>query len=145
MSLTHRAGRKALSVRAVTVAGAARPKKRLAAALGKDWRLAYPLIAPIVVVIVGLIAYPFLSSIWYSFQDVKIGGQGRFVGLGNYASLLAGVDSARFWNSVKVTFVYTGAVLAAKFVIGMTMALILHQAIVARDLWRAIVFIPWAI
>jgi ABC-type sugar transport system permease subunit len=106
----------------------------LAAALGKDWRLANPLIAPILVVIVGLIAYPFLSSIWSSFQDIKIGGQGRFVGLGNYASLLAGVDSARFWNSVKVTFVYTGVVLAAKFVIGMTMALILHQAIVARDL-----------
>ena len=135
-----------MSVRAGTAAGAAAPRRRaLEGALGKDWRLAYPLIAPILIVILGLIAYPFISSVWYSFEDIKIGGQGRFVGLGNYASLLAGADAARFWNSVKVTFVYTGAVLAAKFVIGMTMALILHQAIVARDLWRALVFVPWAI
>lgn len=114
-------------------------------ALGADWKLAYPLVAPILVVILGLIAYPFASSIWYSLQDVKIGGQGRFVGLANYASLLSGPMSDQFWNSVRVSVVYTAGVLVAKFFLGMTMALILHHELKARDLWRAIVFIPWAI
>jgi multiple sugar transport system permease protein len=117
----------------------------LSAALGRDWQLAYPLVTPVLLVIVGLIAFPFVSSIWYSLQDIKIGGQGRFVGLANYAALITGLESERFWNSVKVTIVYTGGVLLLKFFLGMAMALILHEAIVARNLWRAVVFIPWAI
>jgi multiple sugar transport system permease protein len=135
-----------VAVRETAVAAESRRRRRpIDDALGSDWRLAYPLITPILLVMVGLIAYPFVSSIWYSLQDVKIGGQGRFVGLANYTSLLTGAQSEQFWNSVNVSIVYTGVVLLAKFVLGMTMALILHQAIVARDLWRAVVFIPWAI
>jgi multiple sugar transport system permease protein len=134
-----------MAVRGLTASPAAARRSRAADRLGKDWQLAYPLIAPILIVILGLIAYPFISSIWYSLQDVKIGGQGRFVGLANYTALLTGIESERFWNSVKVSVVYTAGVLAAKFVLGMTMALILHHELRARDLWRAIVFVPWAI
>lgn len=135
-----------MAVRGLTApAVAERRRPGVGARLGRDWRLAYPLIAPIAVVIVGLIAYPFVSSIWYSLQDVRIGGQGRFVGLANYAALLTGSESDRFWNSVRVSVVYTGGVLAVKFVLGMTMALILHHELRGRDLWRAIVFVPWAI
>ena len=39
-------------------------------------------------VIFGLIAYPLGYSVWLSLQDVKLGGQGTFVGLGNYYRLL---------------------------------------------------------
>ncbi|HEY3107504.1 MAG TPA: hypothetical protein VGL23_02045, partial [Chloroflexota bacterium] len=73
------------------------PPRSLRAALGRDWQLAYPLVAPVLLVIFGLIAFPFVSSIWYSLQDIKIGGQGRFVGLANYASLVTGLESERFW------------------------------------------------
>ncbi|HEV8635683.1 MAG TPA: sugar ABC transporter permease [Chloroflexota bacterium] len=134
-----------MAVRDATVARIAPGRRPIEDALGKDWRLAYPLLLPVLLVIVGLVAYPFATSIWYSVQDVKIGGEGRFIGLTNYATLLWGIESERFWNSLQVSVFYTGVVLLAKFVLGMTMALILHHAIVARDLWRALVFVPWAI
>ncbi len=114
-------------------------------ALGRDWKLAYPLLVPIVVVIVGLIAYPFLSSIMYSLQDIKIGGQGKWIGLANYGSLIYGIDAERFWNSVQVSVIYTGVVIVLKFILGLTMAMILHQSLAGRDIWRALVFVPWAI
>jgi multiple sugar transport system permease protein len=134
-----------LAVREVAAAAPVAGRRPLERALGRDWQLAYPLLVPVVVVIVGLIAYPFVASIFYSLQSVRIGGQGTFVGLKNYQALLAGAEAERFWNSVNVSLVYTAIALALKFVLGMTMALILHHALVARDIWRALVFVPWAI
>lgn len=116
--------------------------------LGRDWRLGYALALPVVLVIIGLIAYPFGYSVWLSLQDVRIGGAGRFVGLGNYTRILLDTNSqinADFWNSVRVSFLYTGGALLGKFILGMTMALILHAQIKARHFWRTLLFLPWAI
>jgi len=116
--------------------------------LGRDWRLGSAMTLPVVAIIVGLIAFPLGYSLWLSLQDVKVGGQGSFVGLGNYAKLL--VDSGGrihrdFVNSAQVTLIYTGGALIGKFILGMTTALILHAHIRARSFWRALLFLPWAI
>src|SRR5581483_7527236 len=95
----------------------------------RDWQLGYLLILPAAVVIVGLIAYPFLYSIWMSLQVIRVGGVGRFVWFQNYASLLYGVNSGRFWNSVLVTVEYTVAAELGKFLIGIVTALILHHSL----------------
>src|SRR5438105_1473892 len=98
-------------------------------ALGREWRLAYALSLPVVLVIVGLIAYPLGYAVWLSFQNIKIGGQGTFIGFDNYAKVLwdssARINS-QFWDAVRVTLVYTGGAMAGKFVLGMTAALILN-------------------
>src|ERR1700674_3176001 len=79
--------------------------------LGREWRLAYLLSLPVVLVIVGLIAYPLGYAVWLSFQNIKIGGQGTFIGLDNYAKILfdssARINS-QFWDAVRVTVLYTG-------------------------------------
>ncbi|HZQ97684.1 MAG TPA: sugar ABC transporter permease [Chloroflexota bacterium] len=131
--------------RVLAPAAAPRARTGLTQALGPDWQLAIPLVLPILCVMLGLIAFPFLSSIWYSLNDIRVGGAGKFVGLANYQSLISGALADRFWNSVQVSVVYTGGALLLKFVIGMTTALILHQHLVARNWWRALVFIPWSI
>jgi multiple sugar transport system permease protein len=116
--------------------------------LGRDWQLGYALVLPVVAVIVGLIAYPLGYSIWLSLQDIKLGGQGTFVGLNNYRTLLFD-SSARihhdFVNAVRVTVAYTGGALLGKLVLGMSMALILNARILGRTFWRALLFLPWAI
>lgn len=111
----------------------------------RDWQLAYLLILPAAVVIVGLIAYPFLDSIWMSLQIIHVGGAGRFVGLRNYAGLLGGAESARFWNSVVITVEYTVSAELGKFVIGIVTGLILHHSLRARGLFRTLIFVPWAV
>ena len=114
-------------------------------ALGRDWLLGYALLAPILIVLFGLIAYPFGYAIWLSFNDVKIGGVPKFAGLGNYGSLLFGMQSADLLNSAVVTLKLVVLALACKFVIGMTSALILNSSIRARNLWRGLLFLPWSV
>jgi len=116
--------------------------------LGRDWRLGYALTLPAFAVVIGLVAYPLGYAVWLSLQDIKIGGEGRFIGLANYARLLFDSESrvsGLFWNSVRVTLLYTGGALLGKFVIGMVSALILNAHIRARHFWRTLLFLPWAI
>lgn len=116
--------------------------------LGREWRLAYCLSLPVVLVIVGLIAYPLGYAVWLSLQNIKIGGQGTFIGLDNYAKILfdssARINS-QFWDSARVTLMYTGGAMVGKFLLGMTAALILNARIKARNFFRALLFLPWAI
>lgn len=110
-----------------------------------DWQLGYLLVLPAALVIIGLIAYPFLYSIWLSLQAIRVGGEGHFVGLRNYQSLLFGFNSARFWNSVLVTIEYTVSAEIGKFLIGIVTALILHNSLKARGIFRTLLFVPWAV
>jgi len=128
----------------------ARPTARaaMAAGLGREWRLAYLLCLPVAVIIIGLIAYPLGYAVWLSLQDIRIGGQGTFVGLNNYGKLLFDASArihAQFLDAVRVTVVYTGGAMVGKFIIGMTAALILHAQIKGRNFFRALLFLPWSI
>jgi len=113
--------------------------------LGKDWKLGYLLVLPTVLVVLGLIAYPFSYSIWMSLNDIRVGGVARFIGLDNYTNLLWGREYSRFFNTVYVTIVFTGGALLGKFVIGMISALILSSAIRAKNFFRALLFLPWSV
>jgi multiple sugar transport system permease protein len=116
--------------------------------LGRDWQLGYMMTLPVVLIIVGLIAYPFVYSIWLSLHDIKVGGAGTWVGLNNYQKLLFDSDARvhdAFVNSVQVTAVYVGGAMVGKFLLGMVSALILHANIRARSFWRSLLFLPWAI
>jgi len=128
--------------RALRAGAVAAPRRSL---LGRDWQLGFLLTAPVVAVLVGLIAYPFVSAVLFSLQDIKVGGQGRFIGLENYRTLLFGAERERFFNSVWVSIIYTGGALLGKFVLGLTCALILNSAIKARNFWRGLLFLPWTI
>src|SRR5437899_12295919 len=49
--------------------------------------LGYALITPVALLIVALIAYPFLNAIWLSLPEMMVGYPADFVGLKNYGPL----------------------------------------------------------
>src|SRR6266508_2705814 len=113
---------------------------------GRDWVTAWFFLAPALAVMVGLIAYPFVSAILLSFQTKLVGTPGIWVGFKNYEDLLIGRDlSAQFLQSVKVSFVFTATATVIKFFLGMAMALLLHEKFPGRTFVRALFFLPWAI
>ena len=59
-------------------------------ALGRDWAAAWLFLAPCMLVLIGLIAYPFVSAIVLSFQAKLVGSPATWVGLDNYVQLLTG-------------------------------------------------------
>jgi ABC-type sugar transport system permease subunit len=108
--------------------------------LGRDWRLGFLFVAPIVVLVLALVAYPFCYAIYLSMTRKFVGMPPVFVGLENYIRLASdGFFQRAVWNSVIFTF---GSV-AFKLVLGMAMALVLTSKIRFRNLFTGILLIPW--
>lgn len=120
-----------------------REQGRLQRLLGRDYAIAWPFLVPLIVVLAGLIAYPFFSAIWLSFQRKSVGSEAVFIGLGNYYALLTN-STYGFLNSVRVSIVYVIVSILLKFVLGMAMALLLNEKFRGRAFMRALLFLPWA-
>ena len=126
----------------VPVGRALAPPRKMSLMLRREGRLAYALLSPTLLVILFLVAYPFCTAIALSLQDKMVGSPGRWVGLDNYVELLRDdVFLRTAWNSV----VYTVVAVALKFVLGLTMALILDQERRFNNFFRTLLFVPWAV
>lgn len=113
--------------------------------LGRDWKLAWLFLLPLTLVLLGLIAYPFVSAIVLSLQHKVVGGPATWVGLQNYHDLLFGKQyGAVFRKSVRISFLYTAVAVAVKLALGMCMALLLNEKFRGRMFMRAVLFLPWA-
>jgi multiple sugar transport system permease protein len=117
---------------------------RLRGALGPDWLLGWALTAPTVLIVLALLAYPFVDAIVLSFQERFIGKEGTWIGLQNYTDFFTNPNNL-FLKASLITVVYTGGAVIGKFFIGMAMAAVLNQDIPARNLWRGLMFLPWAV
>jgi len=124
--------------RAPTLGG----RRRMSLTLRREARLAYAILAPTLLVILGFVAYPFFSAIYLSLQDKMVGAPGRFVGIQNYVELFR--DEV-FWRTAYNTAVYTGVGVGLKFVLGLTMALVLDQERRFNNVFRTLLFVPWAV
>jgi multiple sugar transport system permease protein len=110
--------------------------------LRREGRLAYALLSPTLLVILFMVAYPFGAGLYLSFQDKMIGSPARWAGLANYLELMRDEVFLRTaWNSV----VYTAVAVGLKFVLGLTMALILDQERRFNNVFRTLLFVPWAV
>jgi len=112
--------------------------------LGPDWLLGWLLVGPVLLIVMALLVYPFFDAIVLSFQDRFIGKTGTWVGLQNYTDFFTNPNSL-FLRAAWNTLVFTGSAIAGKFVIGMAMACVLNQDIPLRNIWRGLIFLPWAV
>jgi multiple sugar transport system permease protein len=104
--------------------------------------LAVLFLLPTVLVLAGVVVYPFANAVWISFQAKQAGTPGRFIGLRNYGELLGNpVFLQIVWN----TIFYTGVAVAIKFVLGLLAALVLAPARRLNGLYRTVLFVPWAV
>src|SRR6266516_1213468 len=70
------------------------------------------------------------------------GAPGLFVGIDHYLSMFRDELFVRTsWNS----FFYTAVAVGLKFVLGLTMALILDQPRRFNNVFRTLLFVPWAV
>ncbi len=122
---------------------AARPRFKLKNVLGRDWRIAYLFVLPMVVLMAGLIFWPFISAILMSTTTFNfLTGATNNVGLRNYERLYTNSD---YLLSLSNTINFTFWSLSIKFVTGMTIAMILHSKLPWRNLMSAIMLLPWIV
>ena len=94
----------------------------------RDARAGVGLLAPALVALAALAAWPGVWVLWLSLQQrIPIFGIDRFVGLAHYG-FLAG--DARFWNAARVTVVFTLVSVALELALGVAVALLPVLAVV---------------
>jgi multiple sugar transport system permease protein len=116
-------------------------KRRKAAAR----RIPYLLIAPAALLMLGFIAYPMLSVLYYSLQNYNVTKPWRngFAGLDNFTTIFT--DDSLFWSSLLFSLKWVVAEVGLQFALGLVLALLVNQTFVGRGLARAMVFSPWAV
>lgn len=102
----------------------------------------YLFLIPAFLIFGGLIVYPLIDGIATAFTDRVIARGGQFIGVQNFVTLLGDEIFLRAaWNSLGLTL----WVVAIKAVLGMIFALVLAQPLPFRGIFRALVFLPWAV
>jgi multiple sugar transport system permease protein len=126
---------------ALSVSGAQLPDASQGAPTRKhDFSRKYWVFAvPATVVILAVIVFPWLFTVFMSMADWKIGGGVDWVGLDNYRTLFA---DERFRDSVGITFVFTALAVVIPIVIGTAAALVFHREFPFRGVLRTIFVMP---
>lgn len=102
----------------------------------------YFLVAPTLIIIALVAAYPIIDSVALSFLNNPLIPTGStFVGLRNYLQVLS--DPA-FQGSVAVTVIFSVVSVALETVIGFGVALLMNKTFPGRGLVRTAILIPFA-
>jgi multiple sugar transport system permease protein len=99
-------------------------------------------ITPALILILLLVAYPFCMALYFSLSNAFIGRPSRFIGIENFLRLW---ESDAFRQTFQNAFVFTGASVAVKLVLGIALALLLHQQLWCKRLIRGAILLPWVI
>lgn len=107
-------------------------------------RLAYRLIAPAVILMLAVTGYPILYAFWLSLHRYNLASPAdtKFIGLANYQTILT---DKYWWTAFFVTLVITVISVAIEFVLGLSLALVMHRTIFARGMVRTSILIPYGI
>ncbi len=119
------------------------PQRRRSRGLSER-RLAFAMVSPSMVLIALVAAYPIIYAIWLSLHQysVRVAGLSRWAGLNNYSDALSNPD---FWAAMRTTLVFSVASVAFELIIGLGMALCMHEAFRGQGVLRTVVLVPWAV
>ena len=102
----------------------------------------YVFILPALAALGALVIYPVLYGVYISFFKTNLSTKWDFVGLKNYLSLF---KTPEFTSQLLLTFKFAIVVVAAHFVIGGMLALLLNQNRRGKTAFRTILMLPWLI
>ncbi len=111
------------------------------AAPEREWRPPsyWPFIVPALVVVLAVIIFPWVFTIWMSLNDWKVGSPTTFVGLANYVRM---PNDPRFLEAVVHTIYYTALSVLLPVLLGTLSAVVFHQKFAARGFLRGIFIMP---
>lgn len=125
--------------------GITRVSRRRSFRLGGRKTMAYLMVLPAIVIIVGVVFYPILDAFWLSLHaiDLRYPQQGEpFVGLKNYTDAFADPE---LWDSFRFTTLFAVISVSLELFVGMGIALLLNRKFVGRGIVQALVLIPWSL
>ncbi len=118
--------------------------KRKKNALPSKSKYAYILIAPGLLLVSLIMIYPLVRGVVSSFFTQKAASMHfeSFAGLRYYKELLG---DKIFKLSIMNSILYTVVVVAAQYLIGLAIALLLNKNFKGRGIYRSLILIPWVV
>jgi multiple sugar transport system permease protein len=104
--------------------------------------LAYLFIAPIVILILLFIAWPFVRAIYTSMTVRTLQRVTKFVWFDNYTTLY---QDPFYWQAVRNTIVFTIGSIVTKFIFGLCAALLLYAQQRFRNILTGLILLPWIV
>ncbi len=108
-------------------------------------RTAVAMVAPAVLLVAGVYAYPAVSTVLYSLSSIDLSPRFRisgFVGLKNFGRQLT---SSAFWEATGITIYFGVMLCVVTIVLSFLIALLLNRTFLGRGLVRVTVLLPWAV
>jgi len=99
----------------------------------------WPFVVPALVVVGGVIVFPWAFTIWMSLREWKIGGANSFNGVDNYIRL---VTDTRFLDAVWHTVLYTALSVVLPLALGLFAAIVFHNRFPLRGFLRGLFVMP---
>ena len=115
---------------------------RLRVLLDRESVLGPVFVMPALLLLLLLVAYPFVIALYFALSNAFIGRPSEFIGVRNFVNLW---DSDVFRQTFQNAFVFTGIALAFKIVLGICLALLLNEQLWFKRMIRGAVLLPWVI
>jgi arabinogalactan oligomer/maltooligosaccharide transport system permease protein len=103
------------------------------------------LLAPALLVILAVVAFPFAFNVILSFSNANIYHirDWRLIGFAQYISVF---QQQLFWSILLKTIIWTVVNIVFHVVIGVFLAVVLHQKFIrGKSAWRVALILPWAL
>ena len=119
-------------------------RQRYSDAKKAERNLGLLLVAPAVLIMVAVAAYPIIYALWLSMNkaDLRKPDANEFIWFDNYVTVLS---SPIWWQAFGVTMFITVVSAFLELVFGMLLAIVMHRTIVGRGLVRTSALVPYAI
>jgi multiple sugar transport system permease protein len=122
--------------------GRPRVTARLRGWLDRESILGPVFVTPALLLLLLLVAYPFVMAVYFSLSNAFIGKPSQFIGITNFVRLW---ESDAFRQTFQNAFVFTGVAVIFKVVMGIALALLLNEQLWLKRMIRGAVLLPWVI
>lgn len=129
-------------------AGAPKRRKRTLSVRGRENRDGLILVAPTIIVVGGVVLFPFVRSILFSFQSIRLidlrhlGLFGQSTSLDNFRHILG---DPTIWRAFRTTVIYSVASTVGSIGAGLAVALALRRPFRFRVVVRGLLLIPYVL
>lgn len=105
---------------------------------------AFFLLLPVILLLLLFIAYPLVNTVALAFQDYRLTSvqSAKFNGLANFKAI---VTYPYFGLILRNSLIFTFVTVLLQFFLGLVLALALNKPFRGRNIYQAIVFLPWSI
>ncbi|WP_052000910.1 carbohydrate ABC transporter permease [Gracilibacillus halophilus] len=105
-----------------------------------DNKMGYLFLSPFIIGTVMLTLFPILYSFYLSFTEFNMVGTPSWIGMENYQE--AFTNDPKFWDAMKVTFLYAGTGVPIRLVFALLIALVLNKVVEAAGIYRTLLYLP---